>query len=138
MYKTTRQFDDFWRQYPNVPRTNSKQSTRGNKKQAWLYWKMMPLYDRLAAASAVEHVHPDPYLYQAIRWLRLEGWESVTEPDPVAALAQKQLKMQRDKQREDDRHFIPFLSEQTPEYRQDYLANNPHHGWLIKEVEESL
>lgn len=138
MYKTTQEFEDFWRQYPNVPRTNSKQTTRGSKKKTWAFWQKMKLEDRLAASGLVQYVKADPFIPQAIVWLRWDGWDDVEKADPVAVMAKKQQDAQRDKQREQDRGKIPYLSEQTPEYRQDYARRNPTERWLIEEIETNM
>lgn len=129
----TQQFEEFWRQYPNGPRNNSNQTTRGLKKRAWRVWRRMSMEERFAAADAVKHLKRDPYIPQASVWLNGGGWDCGDGEELNKALQEKQR--DKEKQRLRESGAAKWLREQTHETRLQYLATRPFHKWLVDEIE---
>ena len=133
--KYTEQFEQFWRQYPNVSRNGSGQKTRGNKKEAWLQWKRLSLGDKLSALEGVKNIKPDPYLKNAVRWLKYDGWENEDNRTFDASILRKKTEANKQELRESG--TACWLKEQTPEKRQEYVVAMPCHKWLVDEIERA-
>ena len=130
--KYNQQFEEFWRQYPNVKRTNSKAGTRGYKPRAWRAWQGISMNERFAALEAVGKLERSAWLSQASVWLNNDGWTLEPGEDINKLVAQKI----RDKQKQYDReHTGSWLREQTSTTRLAYAAAWPNHKWLVDEIE---
>ena len=136
--KYTKQFEEFWRQYPNGPRNNSNQKTRGLKPRAWAVWKRMSMEERFAAMDAVKTLKRDPYIWQASVWLNNTGWDTgdKEEIDWKKELAQKKQDKERQELREGG--TAKWLREQTPKVRKQYAIDWPIHKWLVDEIEAEI
>ena len=133
--KYTKQFEEFWRQYPNGPRDNSNQKTRGYKPRAWKVWKRMSMEERFAAMDAVQKLKRDPYIPQASVWLNGTGWDCGDEVD----WEKRVTGMYRDIQRQTDREtYKKYVTGLPDAERQEYLVKHPFHKWLVDEIEKEF
>lgn len=132
--KYTKQFEEFWRQYPNGPRSTGNQKTRGLKPRAWKVWKQMSMNERFAAVDAVAKLKRDPYIPQASVWLNGTGWDvgDKEEIDWKKEVARRKSDNEKQEERDTYKKYVTGLSDAE---RQEYLVQHPFHKWLVDEIE---